>query len=388
MIRRGFQVRTLSGGSFRPGEGMVHLDEAKTMDLRLLKDRLESGSLKGVSFSARVFGSSGNSRFIKVPDEEFDALAAGFAGRPFLLDHRPSMASKIGRVNGGRATESEGERFIELDLELTDPDWAVKAARGLIEEFSVGLTSEREVCSVCNAEYEKFFSFSWPVCGHMPGRKYVSEDDTVVLCEVVMLNVRPLEVSSVWSGAYPNTQILSDEGSIETLTMLMEVKKMPMENNRGLEESKGPEAEESVEGGAPDAQEPEASDAAIETQEGEEGSTGEPSNVDSAQLAELQALREKNERMATELFSTKFDLAVQTGSVLPRYRAFFQKWVVKAGLEIFDEYVALSQKAPSNVSRQQLGSTAAPNAELADKDNKTEKPRLVKELGLEQGKEE
>lgn len=201
------------------------LDPAVLSDAerRELLAGVQSGSVLSIRTYVTVFDEAGeNNHHMGLVPGELEKLAKGASGVPFMKDHSASTDKVVGMVVEGRVSGGE----LGLVVELLDPVFMERFARGLVKQFSVGLAFDGVTCSVCDEKYEEedFFGMLYlkAGCKHKPGKKYDSK-----VCKKLASGARLVECSAVYSGAYKANRIGHSTGSVmDTEEMLHELEEL------------------------------------------------------------------------------------------------------------------------------------------------------------------
>jgi hypothetical protein len=155
------------------------------------------GELRELDFAAVVFRAGPNANHVRFRPEELPSFAASFAGLPFLRNHdTEDIGSRDGTILASRLTDDAFRQAIKLTTRRGIRDFL----EGIIDRFSIAWSYGGVTCSVCGED--------WLACGHWPGRRYSSGDDTPVVCEVTFHGPVGKETSAVNAPATPGTGIV------------------------------------------------------------------------------------------------------------------------------------------------------------------------------------
>lgn len=184
--------------------GLTADGEILTTKLRAhLRDQLQAGDLDTLTFGATVFiARYPNANFLRFRDDDLDALAASFAGQPFLRNHDTShIESRDGTIISSRMDyTSRNPPLMIQEIKLTTRRGIRSLLEQQIDRFSIGWYFDSITCSVCESD--------WFRCSHWPGRRYQT-DAGESLCELIFENPRGKETSAVNAPAVDGTGILS-----------------------------------------------------------------------------------------------------------------------------------------------------------------------------------
>lgn len=158
-------------------------------------------------------GENPNANFMRFSSARLEAIAASFAGAPFLRDHQQrELLARGGTILESRVVEAAGGgRAFRQSIELVKP-WAVEAALdGTLDRFSIGWAPVGQAtCTVCSAPLEIFWGWLFMDCEHQPGETYtitVKGKEYSALCEIEFADAIGVECSGVSVPAVLGTEV-------------------------------------------------------------------------------------------------------------------------------------------------------------------------------------
>jgi len=162
---------------------------------------VRAGTVRSLSFRARVFGDKTNLNFSRPEPGRLADLASNIAGALYKRDH----ATRAGDVRAARVVDSDGCQALEVDVDVIDAVAQENFLRGLDDRFSPEIDYQAAYCSVCKASAIPGHLGPRPTCGHSPGTMYGG-----IVAEQFLTGALGLHaVSSTDNPAYDDTQILA-----------------------------------------------------------------------------------------------------------------------------------------------------------------------------------
>lgn len=160
--------------------------------------KIESGQLEYIDFPATVFQNGPLRNPYAFRDEDIEAFAASFEGKPFLRNHdEHNIESRDGTI---LTSQMEGKNMKQT-IRLTTRKGMTAFIEGQIDRFSIGWFPPEDIqCSICNS--------NWLSCAHMPGKKYKVGNSNKT-CLLVMVKPEGKECSAVNAPASEGTGLLS-----------------------------------------------------------------------------------------------------------------------------------------------------------------------------------
>lgn len=174
-----------------------------------LRQQLEAGQLNRIEFDARTFRTGRNRNHLRFYDQDIPALAASYAGVPFLRDHDVQhIESRDGTI---LTSALVGDAFHQR-IALTTERGMKAFAEGQIDRFSIGWYYDDVDCGICKSSWLR------SNCPHWPGRQY-TVNNQVQTCELFFVNPKGKETSAVNAPAVDGTSILAQLSSYKESLM-------------------------------------------------------------------------------------------------------------------------------------------------------------------------
>lgn len=161
-----------------------------------------------------------NKNFVRFKSSQLGAIAASYAGQPFLLDHdKWSQSSRKGTIEASEAVPIAGgwTGFRQV-LRVVKPDAVISVLDGTIDRFSIGWDGRGQVICTVHKVDVRARNACWRLDGCYPG-KSVEVDGETKIAEYEYQTASGTESSGVNGPAVGGTKI----ESISQLAAALEV---------------------------------------------------------------------------------------------------------------------------------------------------------------------